>query len=172
MLQGVPVLWGSFESKNANTLEKMLLQFDGEQRAAAAASSIRSEGASATQDESGDPVAQAAAAFGRLPIHLLSFEGSADGEAGPASFAEIVDTIRHAVDQYGVRHVLIDNLYFMLPRMFSSARGGGGSSSGGGGGSHRRGFVSNYEKQEMFDAVVERLRLLCVELNVTTSLDS
>ncbi|KAK8379163.1 hypothetical protein O3P69_019186 [Scylla paramamosain] len=88
--QGVPTLWGSFEVSVVRLCEVMLQQY------------------------SGSPLPQdlhqfntLASQFSTLPLHFLTYHGQHDVKA-------VVKAMREAVQVWGVQHIIIDNLQFML----------------------------------------------------------
>ncbi|KAG1462255.1 hypothetical protein G6F46_008184 [Rhizopus delemar] len=87
---GVPTLWGSFEILNKRLAKKMLSQF--------------AEKDLAQFPEEFDRVADE---FEKLPMYFLKFHSS-------TPIKKVLDVCKEAVDVYGVQHIVIDNLQFML----------------------------------------------------------
>ncbi|KAJ1731343.1 hypothetical protein LPJ61_002580 [Coemansia biformis] len=87
---GVSTLWGSFEIPNVRLATRMMGQF-------------------AKRDISKAPaeVDYWSRKFEQLPIYFLKFHGSTKPET-------VLETMRHAVYAYDVKHVVIDNLQFMM----------------------------------------------------------
>ncbi|KAJ1673626.1 hypothetical protein EV182_004867, partial [Spiromyces aspiralis] len=87
---GVSTLWGSFEVPNVRLLSRMMGQF-------------------ARRDLSKDAAGfeEWSRRFEQLPMYFLKFHGSTQP-------SEVIETIRHAVYAYDVKHIIIDNLQFML----------------------------------------------------------
>ncbi|CEP18480.1 hypothetical protein [Parasitella parasitica] len=94
---GVPTLWGSFEIMNKRLAKKMLYQF-------------------AEKDISLNPKEfdEIADRFEQLPLYFLKFFSS-------TAIKDVLKACHHAVYAYDVRHIILDNLQFML-----SQQGGGG----------------------------------------------
>lgn len=80
--------------------------------------------------------------FAALPLHFMRFHGSTDLE-------HVLDAMEYAVYVHDVEHIIIDNLQFMTPAT-SSARG--------------------YERFEILDAAISRLRKFATSHNVHVSL--
>ncbi|KAF1797648.1 P-loop containing nucleoside triphosphate hydrolase protein [Mucor lusitanicus] len=87
---GVPTLWGSFEIMNKRLAKKMLYQF-------------------AEKDISLDPKEfdDIADRFEQLPLYFLKFFSS-------TAISDVLKACHHAVYAYDVRHIVLDNLQFML----------------------------------------------------------
>ncbi|OMH82189.1 Twinkle protein, mitochondrial, partial [Zancudomyces culisetae] len=82
---------GSFEIPNTRLASRMLAQFAGE-------------------DLSTKPEAQLRKHMSRfmgLPMYFLKFHGSTNPDT-------VIETMRHAVYAYDVKHIIIDNLQFMM----------------------------------------------------------
>ncbi|KAI9280690.1 P-loop containing nucleoside triphosphate hydrolase protein [Sporodiniella umbellata] len=93
---GVPTLWGSFEILNKRLAKKMLSQF-------------------AEKDLAGCPEEfdTFADRFEKLPLYFLKFHSS-------TAIKEVLDVCREAVESYGIQHIIIDNLQFMLSQQARS----------------------------------------------------
>lgn len=89
-LQGVRTLWGNFELKNVVFLNKMLTQLAGKSIA-----------------DNLEEFSHWANEFEKLPLHFLTFHGE-------ESFKNVIQTMEFAVKEYGVSHILIDNIQFMI----------------------------------------------------------
>ncbi|KAI9321254.1 P-loop containing nucleoside triphosphate hydrolase protein [Dichotomocladium elegans] len=87
---GVPTLWGSFEILNRRLAKKMLYQYAGKDL-------------SKTPEE----FDSWANKFEQLPLYFLKFFSS-------TAVRDVLDACRHAVYAYDVRHIILDNLQFML----------------------------------------------------------
>ncbi|KAJ1810337.1 hypothetical protein LPJ75_004233, partial [Coemansia sp. RSA 2598] len=87
---GVSTLWGSFEIPNVRLATRMLSQF------------ARRDIASSPQD-----VDYWSRKFENLPLYFLKFHGSTKPDT-------VLETMRHAVYAYDVKHIVIDNLQFMM----------------------------------------------------------
>ncbi|KAI8642002.1 P-loop containing nucleoside triphosphate hydrolase protein [Parasitella parasitica] len=87
---GVPTLWGSFEIMNKRLAKKMLYQF-------------------AEKDISLNPKEfdEIANRFQQLPLYFLKFFSS-------TVIKDVLKACHHAVYAYDVRHIILDNLQFML----------------------------------------------------------
>lgn len=93
--QGVPTLWGSFEIQYLNLERKMLTQF------------IKRDFDHTNREQ----FLEASVEFSKLPLYFMKFHGQTD-------FEEVIEEARHAVLMRGVRHVIIDNLQFMLGTLY------------------------------------------------------
>ncbi|KAG2237096.1 hypothetical protein INT48_004597 [Thamnidium elegans] len=87
---GVPTLWGSFEIMNKRLAKKMLFQFAGKDIS--------------TVPEEFDEIADR---FQELPLYFLKFFSS-------TAIHDVLKACHHAVYAYDVRHIILDNLQFML----------------------------------------------------------
>ena len=87
---GVSTLWGSFEVPNVRLVSRMMSQF-----------------AQKDLSKHSDSFDEWARRFEQLPMYFLKFHGSTQ----PST---VVETMRHAVYAYDVKHVIIDNLQFMM----------------------------------------------------------
>ncbi|KAJ2160283.1 hypothetical protein GGF46_002395 [Coemansia sp. RSA 552] len=87
---GVSTLWGSFEIPNVRLATRMMSQY-------------------ARRDITSDPSAVDywSRKFEQLPMYFLKFHGSTKPET-------VLETMRHAVYAYDVKHIIIDNLQFMM----------------------------------------------------------
>ncbi|KAJ1913144.1 hypothetical protein H4219_005328 [Mycoemilia scoparia] len=87
---GVSTLWGSFEVPNVRLVSRMINQF-------------------AKKDLTGNAKGfeEWGQKFERLPMYFLKFHGSTQ----PST---VLETMKHAVYAYDVKHVIIDNLQFMM----------------------------------------------------------
>ncbi|OLY78349.1 Twinkle protein, mitochondrial [Smittium mucronatum] len=100
--QRVPTLWGSFEIPNTRLASRMLTQFAG-------------------VPLKGDQqlIQKYSSKFRSLPLYFLKFHGSTQPEI-------VMETMRHAVYAYDVKHIIIDNLQFMMSMQhFSNNRATG-----------------------------------------------
>lgn len=89
-MQGVPTLWGNFEIKNVRLVKKMLNQF-----------------AQKRLESHLDQFDRWANRFEQLPLFFLTFHGE-------ESFDVVLESMEMAVQRYGIRHVIVDNLQFMI----------------------------------------------------------
>mmetsp|Transcript_18316 Transcript_18316/g.27129 ORF Transcript_18316/g.27129 Transcript_18316/m.27129 type:complete len:713 (+) Transcript_18316:72-2210(+) len=89
--QGVGTLWGSFEIKNVRLMQKMLQQFHRKQ----------------LPIDSKDGLNKICDKLEALPFTFTNFHGSTDVD-------EVIDAMQYAVTANNVKHVIIDNLQFML----------------------------------------------------------
>ncbi|CEG65799.1 hypothetical protein RMATCC62417_02506 [Rhizopus microsporus] len=94
--QGVPTLWGSFEILNKRLAKKMLSQF-----------------AEKDLSESPGDFDRYADEFEKLPLYFLNFHSS-------TPIHQVLVACQQAVDVYGVQHIIIDNLQFMLSQQARS----------------------------------------------------
>ncbi|KAJ2061256.1 hypothetical protein GGI17_003205 [Coemansia sp. S146] len=87
---GVSTLWGSFEIPNVRLATRMMSQF-------------------AKCDVSKVPgdIDYWSRKFEQLPMYFLKFHGSTKPDT-------VLETMRHAVYAYDVKHIIIDNLQFMM----------------------------------------------------------
>ncbi|KAG0163936.1 hypothetical protein DFQ28_011018, partial [Apophysomyces sp. BC1034] len=94
---GVPTLWGSFEIQNKRLAKKMLYQFAG-------------------KDLSKSPkeIDLWADKFEQLPLYFLKFFSS-------TAIKDVLLACKHAVYAYDVRHIILDNLQFMLSQQGKSS---------------------------------------------------
>lgn len=94
---GVTTLWGSFEILNKRLAKKMLCQF-------------------AEKDLAQSPLEFDVWAdkFEQLPLYFLKFFGS-------TSIKDVLLACQHAVYAYDVRHIILDNLQFMLSQQGRSS---------------------------------------------------
>ncbi|CAL4072504.1 unnamed protein product, partial [Meganyctiphanes norvegica] len=88
--QGVSTLWGSFELSAVRLCEIMLQQFHGK-----------------LPPEDEDEFNRLAHDFSQLPLHFLTYHGQQNVDA-------VLKAMVDAVGVWGVQHVIIDNLQFML----------------------------------------------------------
>ncbi|KAK1442021.1 twinkle-like protein [Babesia gibsoni] len=89
-MQGVSTLWGSFEINNVRLAKTMLRQFSGR-----------------NLENSLEDFAYYADKFAELPLRFMKFHGS-------TSIDQVIDAMDYAVYVHDVRHIIIDNLQFML----------------------------------------------------------
>ncbi|GAW83102.1 plastid replication-repair enzyme [Plasmodium gonderi] len=89
-IQGVSTLWGSFEINNIKLGKVMLNQFCGK-----------------NLEKNIDLFDIYADKFELLPLKFLKFHGSTDID-------QVLDAMDYAVYAYDVKHIIIDNLQFML----------------------------------------------------------
>ncbi|KAI7897003.1 mitochondrial helicase twinkle [Mucor mucedo] len=94
---GVPTLWGSFEILNKRLAKKMLFQFAGKD-----ISLVPSE------------FEEIADRFQELPLYFLKFFSS-------TAIKDVLKACHHAVYAYDVRHIVLDNLQFMLSQQGRSS---------------------------------------------------
>lgn len=89
-LQGVKTLWGSFEVSVVRLCEVMLHQYSG--------TSLPH-----------DPIAfnNLSSQFALLPLHFLTYHGQ-------QTASSVIKAMTEAVRVWGIQHVIIDNLQFML----------------------------------------------------------
>ncbi|KAK3877154.1 hypothetical protein Pcinc_018109 [Petrolisthes cinctipes] len=88
--QGVKTLWGSFEVSVLRLCEVMLQQYTG-----------------APLPHDLTEFNTIAAQFSTLPLHFLTYHGQQD-------MASVLKVMSEAVEVWGVEHIIIDNLQFML----------------------------------------------------------
>ncbi|ORM39708.1 putative twinkle protein [Babesia sp. Xinjiang] len=89
-MQGVSTLWGSFEINNVRLAKTMLRQFSGR-----------------NLETSLEDFNYYADKFAELPLRFMKFHGS-------TSIDQVIDAMDYAVYVHDVRHIIIDNLQFML----------------------------------------------------------
>eukprot|EP00371_Babesia_bovis_P001863 XP_001610510.1 DNA polymerase I [Babesia bovis T2Bo] len=89
-MQGVSTLWGSFEINNVRLAKTMLRQFSGR-----------------NLESSLEDFNYYADKFAELPLRFMKFHGS-------TSIDQVIDAMDYAVYVHDVRHIIIDNLQFML----------------------------------------------------------
>ncbi|SCM05454.1 plastid replication-repair enzyme, putative [Plasmodium chabaudi chabaudi] len=89
-IQGVSTLWGSFEINNIKLAKVMLNQFCGK-----------------NLEKNIDLFDLYADKFELLPLKFLKFHGS-------TNIDQVLDAMDYAVYAYDVKHIIIDNLQFML----------------------------------------------------------
>ncbi|SOV24855.1 plastid replication-repair enzyme [Plasmodium sp. DRC-Itaito] len=89
-IQGVSTLWGSFEINNVKLGKVMLNQFCGK-----------------NLEKNIDLFDIYADKFELLPLKFLKFHGS-------TNIDQVIDAMDYAVYAYDVKHIIIDNLQFML----------------------------------------------------------
>ncbi|KAJ2862750.1 hypothetical protein GGI22_002115, partial [Coemansia erecta] len=87
---GVSTLWGSFEIPNVRLATRMLSQF------------VRRD-----ISKKPDDVDYWSRKFEQIPLYFLKFHGSTQPET-------VLETMRHAVYAHDVKHIVIDNLQFMM----------------------------------------------------------
>lgn len=95
-MQGVPTLWGSFEIKYDYLAEIMLTQFLRKPLNALNEKDYELE----------------ASRFSELPLYFINFQGQTD-------ISKVLDSAKHAVMAYGVQHLIIDNLQFVLGKFLT-----------------------------------------------------
>ena len=122
-IQGVNTLWGSFEIKNHNLVKNMICQMAGKNLA-------HYPGEFDRYSEQ----------FERYPLYFMDFYGSTD-------IAQVLDAMDYSMYVHDVKHVVIDNLTFML-----SGQGLG------------------FEKFDLQDKVIEKLRQFATNKGVHVSL--
>ncbi|KAI8877809.1 P-loop containing nucleoside triphosphate hydrolase protein [Backusella circina FSU 941] len=94
---GLPTLWGSFEIQNKRLMKKMLYQFAGKDI------SLNPKEFHAIADK-----------FEQLPLYFLKFFSS-------TAIEDVLKACQHAVYAYDVRHIILDNLQFMLSQQGRSS---------------------------------------------------
>ena len=87
-VKNIPTLWGSFEIPPSRLLKKMMTQYNAKPILA----------------EEFDQVAND---FSKVPMHILDFFGS-------TYINELLPELDYSVQELGVRHIVIDNMQFML----------------------------------------------------------
>lgn len=90
--EGAPTLWGSFEIKNSRLLQSMLRQFHPKEK-------LELIDTKKLQD--------VADRFDALPLVFMNFHGGTKLE-------EVLEAMDFAVYQYDIKHIVLDNLQFML----------------------------------------------------------
>jgi twinkle protein len=90
--EGAPTLWGSFEIKNTRLLQSMMKQFHPK------------ELLELITPEKLDRVADS---FEALPLVFMNFHGGSNLE-------EVLEAMDYAVYQYDIKHIVLDNLQFMM----------------------------------------------------------
>ena len=123
--QNVPTLWGSFEIRNTRLMAKMLRQI-----APKSPDLMNAEELQILQSR-----------FEALPMYFMDHFGS-------TVFEDVLDTMEYAVLVHGVKHILLDNLQFMLS----------GQDNG------------NIDKFAIADKVIGQLREFCSKRNVHITL--
>ncbi|CAG2114633.1 unnamed protein product [Medioppia subpectinata] len=88
--QGVSTLWGSFEVKNVRLAKMMITQMAGK----CVAKNLHEFDVWADRMET-------------LPLYFMTFHGQ-------ESIDKVLSAMSYSVEAYGVRHVIIDNIQFML----------------------------------------------------------
>jgi twinkle protein len=124
--QGIPTLWGSFEIKNTILIKKMLQQFS-------------KEPLPTTKLEELEKIANN---FEELPMHFLTFHGGSDID-------EVLDAVHYSIHVYGVKHIILDNLQFMISR---------------------RNLQTPFDKFDVQDVAVEKFRQVATDMNVHVTL--
>ncbi|XP_062501467.1 twinkle mtDNA helicase-like isoform X2 [Corticium candelabrum] len=89
-IQGVPTLWGSFEIRNVRLARTMINQLAG----------------FSVEDQMNE-YSRWAKRLELLPLYFMNFHGS-------QSLKSVIEAMTHAVHAYDIRHVVIDNLQFMI----------------------------------------------------------
>ena len=95
-MQGVPTLWGSFEIKNIRLLKMMMTQYS-------------KKALSFTNKQEFNCEAET---FSKLPLYFMKFHGQTEIDL-------IMKAAEHAVLALEIKHIVIDNLQFMLGMAFS-----------------------------------------------------
>ncbi|RKP20650.1 P-loop containing nucleoside triphosphate hydrolase protein [Rozella allomycis CSF55] len=122
---GIPTLWGSFEIRNTTLINKMLRQY--------------SKG-----NLPNDPIKYKSVFEefqSRMPINFMGFYGS-------TPFTAVKNAIYKAVEEKGIKHVVLDNLQFMVS-------------------DQHNGSVDRYA---LFDSIIGRIRDLASTLNIHVTL--
>eukprot|EP00602_Paraphysomonas_sp_CaronLab_P009375 CAMPEP_0185037728 /NCGR_PEP_ID=MMETSP1103-20130426/32532_1 /TAXON_ID=36769 /ORGANISM="Paraphysomonas bandaiensis, Strain Caron Lab Isolate" /LENGTH=478 /DNA_ID=CAMNT_0027575839 /DNA_START=143 /DNA_END=1576 /DNA_ORIENTATION=+ len=123
---GAPTLWGSFEIKNPLLMAKMMQQY-------------HKDGNLSLLDE--EKLEHVADQFNALPFVFMNFHGG-------SNLSEILDAMEFAVYQYDIKHIILDNLQFMMSR--ESGR-----------------FSSKFDAQ---DSAIESFRKFCTDKMVNVFL--
>ncbi|XP_055951145.1 twinkle mtDNA helicase-like [Argiope bruennichi] len=89
--QGLPTLWANFEIPNVKLVKTMVMQFSKQNLIG--------------QVEAFDHWAEK---FEKIPMNFINFDG------GIRTFEEILQVMERAVESYNVRHLVVDNLQYML----------------------------------------------------------
>ncbi|ORX58214.1 P-loop containing nucleoside triphosphate hydrolase protein [Hesseltinella vesiculosa] len=121
---GVPTLWGSFEILNRRLIKKMLYQLAGKDLS-----------------EYPEEMEQWGQTFQQLPMYFLKFFSS-------TAIQDVIEACDFAVKEYGVQHVILDNLQFMLSQQGRSS----------------------LDRWELQDRAVHELRQFATNRNVHVSL--
>lgn len=124
-LQGIGTLWGSFEIRNSRLIGKMLQQLSP----------------TPLIDVPRDELTKLQQNFHALNMNFMNFFGS-------TLIDEVLEACEYAIRMYGVQHVVLDNLQFMLS----------GQDSG------------NVDKFSIADKVLGMLRDFCTRRNVHITL--
>ncbi|PVU94147.1 hypothetical protein BB561_002767 [Smittium simulii] len=119
----VSTLWGSFEIPNVRLASRLLTQFSGQQLT-----------------NNSDAIELYSQKFSELPMYFLKFRGS-------TSPLTVLETMRHAIYAYDVKHIIIDNLQFMMSMQHLAPD-------------------SNGNKFEAQDAAISSFRTFATEQNV------
>ncbi|KAF7494814.1 Twinkle protein [Sarcoptes scabiei] len=90
-VQGVPTLWGSFEIKNVRLIKMMMTQL--------AQRNLLFENKQEFESESKN--------FAKLPMYFMKFHGQTEIDL-------FMSAAKHSVLTLGIKHIVIDNLQFML----------------------------------------------------------
>lgn len=88
--QGLPTLWGNFEMRNSKLCRTMLTQFARKNLA-----------------DNLDDFDRIADKFTKLPLYFMTYHGQEE-------FSNVMNTMKFAVESFKVKHVIIDNLQFMV----------------------------------------------------------
>ncbi|KAL0097440.1 mitochondrial helicase twinkle [Phycomyces blakesleeanus] len=94
---GVPTLWGSFEILNKRLAKRMLYQYSGKDLSTAP-----------------QEIDAWANKFEQLPLYFLKFFSS-------TAIKDVLKACSHAVYAHDVRHIILDNLQFMLSQQGRSS---------------------------------------------------
>lgn len=141
--QGASTLWGSFEIQNAMLLEKMMQQFGGINL-----KTLSDDGLESLADD-----------FEGLPLKFMNFHAGTD-------MSQVLEAMDFAVYRDDVRHIIIDNLQFMMPRSVIP----GITSPTGAAANHNQnqGFrpASSFDRFTSQDAVIDEFRRFATEKRV------
>lgn len=125
-MQGVPTLWGSFEMDNGSLGKILMTQFRN----------AHTENYKSLKDD----FDEWADRFSKLPMYFMTHHGSCD-------MNEVLDAMDYANYRYDCKHVVIDNLQFMLGRQAYGA-----------------------DRFAVYDHAISELRSFCTTRNTHVSL--
>uniref|UniRef100_A0A6A7G2X4 Twinkle protein n=2 Tax=Hirondellea gigas TaxID=1518452 RepID=A0A6A7G2X4_9CRUS len=120
--QGVNTLWGSFEIKTTRLAKMMIAQYCGK-----------------NLEDCADEFSFYADKFEELPMYFLRFFGT-------SKIDSVLDAMEYACYVYDVKHVILDNLQFML------------------------GTAHGYQKFDMQDQAIEKFRRFATRKNIHITL--
>jgi len=139
VIAGAPTLWGSFEVKNHILLLKMLKQFSKTQSIDTLSSPILTQ----LMDD-----------FESLPLQFMNYHGATNVD-------ELIETIEYAVNKDDIQYIIIDNIQFLMPRMYRQSPPSSTSNS------NNNNTNSLFDRLELQDYILDRLRQFASEKNVT-----